>query len=307
MRISFYSLLRTSLIVAAATLSTGCGEGPEREARVVTDDLGREVSIGAPVRRVVTLAPSVTETVYEAGAGTLLVGASQADNHPPQVADLARFSTYPLDLERLVSLAPDLVLASDQVNHPSQVAPLIRLGIPSYFFRLRELSDLPDLVQRTGILLGTSEEATRVADSIATRIEHLHESTASIHDRPSVLVLAGARPLYAFGSESYIHDLVSLAGGRSITESFTAAAPVLSDEFVLRTQPEVIVGTDSALFTPEALLELHPTWDAVPAIANRRVMVIHPDLIYRPGPRLVEGAYQIAKQLHPELDLSGAR
>ena len=120
-------------------------------------------------------------------------------------------------------------------------------------------------------------------------------------DSPFELFLIGDDTLYAFGDESYVHDLIALAGGRSATEAIGTNAPILSDEFVLTTKPDVIFGAFGEDYDPARLLALHPTWDIVPAVVNGRVYSLDPSLILRPGPRLVEGAQQMAIKLHPAL------
>ena len=113
--------------------------------------------------------------------------------------------------------------------------------------------------------------------------------------------LGGAGVLFAFGDESYVHDLIARAGGRSATANIGTEAPVLSDEFVLKAQPDVIIGTYGLDYDIRRLLTLHPTWDVVPAVQHNRVYTIDPDLILRPGPRLVDGTEALARLLHPAL------
>ncbi len=290
------------LLLASILWMGGCTRA-ESDGGVgrLTDGLGRYVEVELPVTRAVTIAPSATEIAFAAGAGPAIVGVTISDNYPPEVLSLPRHNSYPVDLEAIVALNPQLVLASDQVNHTDQVEPLERLGIPSYFLSSSGLADVPDLVREIGRLFGTEQRANVVADSLAERLEALKARTDEVRDRPDVLILAGANPLYAFGSESYVHEMITAAGGTSTTASIETATPILSDEYVLRALPDVIVGTDSSTFSRAALLESHPTWDIVPAVRDDRIIIVDPDLIYRPGPRLIEGAYQIARALHPNL------
>jgi iron complex transport system substrate-binding protein len=107
--------------------------------------------------------------------------------------------------------------------------------------------------------------------------------------------------LYSFGSESYMHALIELAGGRSATGEMDAVRPVLTDEFVLTTRPDVIIGAFGEDYDPARLLELHPTWDIVPAVRNQRIYSLDPDLALRPTPRLLDGIRRMATFLHPDL------
>jgi iron complex transport system substrate-binding protein len=290
------------LVVALAV--AGCAE---REASptsststVVTDDLGREVAIETPVERVLTLAPSLTETLVAAGGGSLLVGASQADDYPPGVDSLPRYGTYPLDLEAVVALQPDLVLATNQVNNPDDARPLADAGIPTYFFSFDAVADVPRALRTVGTLVGTEDQAEAAADRFERQMRSLAARTDSL-DRPRTLLLIGDETLFAFGDASYTQTLIEIAGGESVTADFDGEAVTLSEEFVLEAAPEVIIGAFGEDYDPERLLALHPAWGPVPAVVTGRVHSIDPDLILRPGPRLADGAETLARLLHPEL------
>jgi ABC-type Fe3+-hydroxamate transport system substrate-binding protein len=280
----------------------GC-PSPDADTTVtrVTDDLGRAVEISTPVRRVVSLAPNLTEVVHAAGAGSTLVGVTKSADYPPAVDTLPTISALPVDFEAVTARNPDLVLATDQINAPRDAETFDALDVPVYFFSFASLDDVLDAIRTTGQLLGTAEAAADSARALQKQIEALRTRTADVHDRPRVLVLIGDDTLYAFGQGSYIHTLVELAGGRSITDSLETQAPTLSEEYVLTAKPDVILGAWGADYDPSRLLSLHPTWDIVPAVKNDRVYSLPQDLLLRPGPRLVDGARRMAHRLHPAL------
>ena len=153
-------------------------------------------------------------------------------------------------------------------------------------------------IDRMAELLGTQSP---VADSLRASLHELRMMTASVSERPSTLFLISDETLYGFGRGSYLHELIGIAGGRSITADFDSRAPVLSDEFVLVEKPEVIVGSFGSAYDANRLVQLHPTWDIVPAVMDGRVFGVDGDLFLRPGPRLVTGAWQLARLLHPDL------
>ena len=275
--------------------------GPASGALTVTDDLGRTITLPHVPERVVTLAPSLTEIVFAAGAGPKLVGVTTADDYPPAVDTLPRFGALPVNFEAIVALQPDLVLATDQVNNPRDAATFEALGLPVYFFSYHSLEDVLEAILTTGKLLGTEAAARRTVDSLRARLAKLAAAVDTLRHRPTVLVLISDETLYAFGQGSYVHDLVARAGGKSLTDSLSNPAPVLSDELVLQLQPEVIVVTAGADYDPARLLRYHPSWDLLPAVRNRRICGIEPSLILRPGPRLVAGLEALLHCLHPEL------
>ncbi len=282
-------------------LACGCRSEEPPRTHAVSDDLGRTIDVSLPVARVATLAPSLTEMVFAVGGGDRLVGAGIPDDYPPEVDALPRYSTYPIDFEALTALQPDLVLATTQVNSPRAAETLAAVGIPTYFLSFNSLDDVFKAMEITGRLLGTSETARAAVDSLKRSVAELRRRTRDVEPRPSVLFLIGPETLYSFGKPSYIHELVDLAGGRSITKELDAAAPVLSEEYVLTSAPDVIVGPWEEQVGPSILLDHHPAWDAVPALREGRVYGVEADLVERPGPRLVEGAYELATRLHPDL------
>lgn len=266
------------------------------------------MTVPRPTERVVTLAPNLTEIVFAAGAGHKLVGTSTADDYPPAVDTLSRFSALPVDFEAITALQPDLILATDQVNTPRDAETFATLDLPVYFFSFSTVEDVWASIRTTGQLLETASAAEAVADSLETALASLRARTDPIRHRPRVLFLIGDDTLYAFGAQSYIHTLIEAAGGQSITVNIETQAPTLSEEYVLTQQPDVIIGAFGVDYDPDRLLDLHPSWDVIPAVQNDRVYSLNPNLLLRPGPRLVEGAWQIARRLHPEhIPASAAR
>jgi ABC-type Fe3+-hydroxamate transport system substrate-binding protein len=269
----------------------------------VTDALGRSVAFSHPPRRVISLAPNVTEIVYAAGAGSRLVAVTSSCNYPPAADTLAHVDALPVDFEAVAARNPDLVLATDQINAPRDADTFAAIDVPVYFFSFPTVQSVFDAVRRTGQLLGAERAAADTARALEGSLDRLRRRTAPIDttDRPRVLVLIGDETLYAFGGASYVHTLVEAAGGRSVTAGLDAAAPTLSEEYVIQQQPDVIVGAFGADYDTGRLLDLHPTWDVVPAIQNDRVYSLPPELLLRPGPRLVQGAEAMAEVLHPGL------
>ena len=277
----------------------GCETPDDASPDPVVDALDREVAVTPPAERVVSLAPNLTEVAFAAGAGDRLVGVTTADDYPPAVDTLEQISALPIDFEAVTALDPDLVLATDQVNAPRDAETLTGVDIPTYFFSFETLDDIWDGIRTAGELLDTPDEAQATADSLEAAMESLQAQTADIEERPRVLFLVGDDTLYAFGASSYIHTLIEAAGGRSITDDIETEAPTLSEEYVLSEAPDVIIGSFGEEYDPDRLLELHPSWDEVPAIKNDRVYSLDPDIVNRPGPRVVEGAHQMAQFLHP--------
>ena len=296
-------LHRSALALAVLLVVGACGtSNTDRSDTVGTDDLGRTVEIDPPIERTISLAPNLTELIYAAGAGSTLVAVTSSDDYPPAVDSLDRVSALPIDFEAVATKSPDLVLATDQINPPGDTETFEALDVPIYFFSFDSLDDVFDALRTTGSLIGTEARARDSAQALERQLSALRARTDSLssEERPRVLVLIGDDTLYSFGAGSYIHELVEVAGGRSITASIETKAPTLSEEFVLTEKPDVIVGAWGSNYDSDRLLELHPTWDVVPAVRNGRVYSLPSNLLLRPGPRLLQGARRMAARLHPD-------
>ena len=294
--------IRPLVVVASALLLGACPSAPPPGE--LTDDAGRSVVLEAAPARVLPLAPNLTELVAAAAGVERLAAVSQSDTFPPGVAELETFTSFPLDFERIVELAPDLVLASSDVNTVSQADRLAELGFPSFVFTFDEVADVPRALRQLDAILGT-REGGRVATDIERRVAFVGQTVAGFVP-PRVLLLAGDDALYAFGRDSYASELVRLAGGENLTDGYDGAAAQPGEEDVIRMGPEVIVVLAGDDYNPGDLLEKHPTFFTLPAMQTGRVYGLDPDLVSRPGPRIVEGLERIARLLHPTAFAAGA-
>ncbi len=294
------------LLILLVTLSACGARGPQRASVEITDDLGRNVQIQIPVGRIVTMAPNLTEIAFAAGAGDKIVGVTTADNYPPEVDSIPRFAAVGVDFEAVVALKPELILATDQVNSPRDAEMFNSLAIPIVYMRFGSLEDIFEAIKTVGDLAGTGTRAAEHSGTLADAIEDLRETTAGAAQRPRVLFLISSEKLFGFGKNSYIHEMIEIAGGASVSGDVDVEAPVFSEEYVIQQAPDVIIGAFENGTSASDLLESFPAWSTVPAIRNDRVYAINPDVVLRPGPRVVEGTFRMALLLHPALFESDA-
>lgn len=271
-----------------ALLLSAC-DGPGSADRVVTDDLDRQVALRDTVQRVVSLAPNITEIIFSAGAGDRLVAVTTADDHPPEAASLPRVAVLPLDHEAVLQHRPDLVMAAEGANNPRDAAALEQAGAGVYFMRFASIADVLGAIERTGELLGTRRAADSTLATLRSRLSLVEQAADDDRERLRVLMLISLETLYSFGSGSYVNEMIERAGGRSITTDMPTPAPVLSDEFVLEADPEVIVIATNAWIDVADVLRERPSWRLVSAVRSGRVHTVDPDIIVRPGPRVVDG------------------
>lgn len=295
-------LLPLVLLLSLLAFGVGCQRtGPPGDLR---DDLGRPVVLTTTPRTVLPLAPNLTELVAAAAGPERLAAVSQSDTYPPAVLDLPRFQSFPLDIERVVELQPDLVLGSADVNPTDQADQLESLGLPTFVFQFDTLADIPRALRTLDTLLASSNGAS-VAENVERRIQAVRETVAGFTP-PRVLLLAGDDELYAFGRDTYASEMIRAAGGDNLTDAFPGALAQPGEEVVLEMGPEVIFVLMGPDYDPESLVEKHPTFLSLPAVQNGRIYGIDPDLVSRPGPRVAEGLEQIARRLHPAAFAAGA-
>jgi iron complex transport system substrate-binding protein len=291
------SLFAALALPAAAQIST---PAPAQSSEVI-DEVGRRITIPAEARRIVSLAPSITETIYALEAQNRLVGVTDYCDYPPQ-AQSKQHIGGPINpnLEQIVTLHPDLVIATRQGNRLETVEALTRLGIPVYATDPKSVEEVIESTRRLGGILGARERGDALALELRARLAEIRRRVAAQPPR-RVFFVVWADPLISIGKNTFLADALRRAGAESVVET-TQDWPRLSIEEVLRQQPEYLVFSsthfEEAARTVEDLRE-RPSWRALDAIRDRRIAVIS-DAINRPSPRLVDAIEQLARQLHPE-------
>lgn len=259
------------------------------------DDRGASVHLAAPAARIVSLAPHLTEIAFAAGAGDKLVGVARFSDFPaaarrvPQVGDGAR-----VDLERILTLKPDLVLAWKSGNQAGDVVRLEQLGFRVFVTEPQRLPDIPRLTRLVGALAGTLDDAERVAGAFERGIETLR---AQYRARPPVRVFYEIwhKPLLTVNRNHMISDVISLCGGVNVFADAPLLTPSVSLESVLAARPEVIVGGSSAA-TAEGLAAQWRGY-VVEGLKGLPVFYVAPDEIQRQTPRIAQGAKAICEAL----------
>lgn len=276
-----------------------CGPDPALAAEkiVVTDDLGRTVTLPAPARRIVSLAPSLTESLFAIGAGALVVGRTTFCDYPAEALRIAEVGgmTNP-SIERVVALTPDLVVVSMEGNLREDARRLNDLGIPVYVSNPRTLTGIYHSLEHLALLSGHREEGNRLIDSLRLRERLLKGNAPAAH--PSVLFFVSLHPLMAAGANTLLDDLLRRAGGKNLAAPLRGHYPPISREAVLTHDPEVILCTSEIMAGPEELLQLFPEWSQLQAIRKGKIVPIDADVISRPGPRALQGLELLITALH---------
>lgn len=262
----------------------------------VRDDRGQVVRIQVPVQRIVTLAPHLTELVFAAGAGARLVGVSADSDYPPAARKLPVIGgAGKADLERIVALKPDLVLAWLSGGQGADVERLEALGIPVVVTEPRQLEDIPRQIELIGRLAGTGYAATREAYQFRNDLRLLRTRYAG--SKPvSVFYQIWHEPLITINGQHIISQAIRLCGGRNVFEKLPTLAPTVSMEGLLAANPDAIFVSGAAANRQTLLGEWqHDT--RLRAVATGHVYFLDADLMHRATPRMLEGMKMMCEDL----------
>jgi iron complex transport system substrate-binding protein len=262
----------------------------------VTDDRGKTILLPAPAQRIIALAPSITELVYAAGAGERLVGVARYSDYPsaapavPQIGDASS-----IDIERVLSLRPDLVIGWRSGNHVDDVARLERFGLPVFMAEPATLAAIPRLLRTLGVMTGAPSIAHAAADDVERGIDNLRKRFGDHHD-VRVFYEIWHSPLMTVNGSHMINDVIRLCGGSNVFAELAPLTPVVALEGVLAARPDVVLGGGSASGPEDFAVQwrrnqIYHQLRSVPAL------YIDPDLIQRQTPRILQGAETICRHL----------
>ncbi len=280
---------RLLIVIIFATFLGACSTTSPRTAepvfRIVQDDLGRSVKLPERVSRVVSLAPSLTESIYAVGAGDRLVGVTTYCNFPEAAKAVEKVGdTQTPNIERIVALKPDVVFVSTASQLEAFMRTLDQQGIAVYVMDSKSLAEVIDDLRTLGRILGTEKPAELLTVGLKERIRAIGRKESR-----RVFIQISNEPLFTIGKDSFLTEVVEKAGGESVTKDVPSGYPKLSKETASATNPEVLILSDS-----EDNREPNAAFKNSEAVKNGRVYRIDPDIISRPGPRLVDALEQIA-------------
>lgn len=296
----------TSVRALTAALALSLPYVAAHAAISVIDDSGQTVTLAQPARRIVSLAPHVTELLYAAGGGDRIVGTVTYSDYPPAARELPRVGdNKALDLERIAALKPDLIVVWRHGNAQKQTDRLRALGMPLFFSEPRRLESIPENLQKLGTLMGTGATAERAAADFRQRIDTLRRTYAN-RAPVTVFYQVWQQPLMTLNGQHLVSDMLALCGGRNVFANETPLVPTVSVEAVVASNPEAMLTAGMGATQPDRpLADFAPweKWKQVTAVARGNLFIVDGDLVNRAGPRAVEGATQICK----DLDLARAR
>jgi len=271
----------------------------------VTDGANRSVTIAGMPQRIISLAPSATEIAFALGLGSRVIAVDTFSDYPADTKNLPQIKTYPLNFEQVVSFKPDLILAAsiqsaDDIKKLSDLKlTVLVVGAPVTTFD----SVMTDIAL-VGKATGTEAKAKTLVDAMKQRVVAVKAKIANAKTKPRVYweldATDPAKP-YAPGPGSFVGDMITLAGGVSVTANAKSAYPQVNAEEIVAANPEIIILSDAAYGVTVDSVKVRKGWNVVDAVKNNKVFGIDDNLVSRPGPRIVDGLEAAAKLIHPEV------
>lgn len=287
------------LLIITAIIFLQCTEKKEKVPlnNYVADDLQNKIEINTVPQRIISLAPNLTELIFELGEGKKIVGNTSFCNYPdsaksiPNVADLLT-----VNLESITNLKPDLIFITAEGNSKTEYTKLIDLGFKVFVSNPRHYNGIKKTLLDMGRIFNKETES----DSIVHYWDQKIEKIKKMHDRVilnSAMFLISTKPIISVGKKSFIHQILTYAGLKNITADSDVSYPLFSREEVLLRNPDYFLLYETNTNDINELLEIYPEWHTLPAIVNGRVIYINADLYSRPGPRFVDAVEDLFQRI----------
>jgi ABC-type Fe3+-hydroxamate transport system substrate-binding protein len=268
----------------------------------VKDDLNRSIEIPHAPQRIISLAPSVTEILFAIGVGERVVGISDYCNYPPEVTRVERVGGFAdPDLEKIVTLKPDLVVAFGPIQIPV-VHELEERGVRVFWTYPRTMEEILSSFERMGELTGAPAAGKQLREAVEKQIKGVQERLKGLRERerPGIFRVMGLDPLSTIGGLNFQSEIYRAAGGRNIFEDVEEDFFIVDVEEFRRRNPDVIVVCGDDPKKLRQYLKDQKDWKDIEAIKEDRILVLSCDLICRPGPRVGQTIEKVASLLHPE-------
>jgi iron complex transport system substrate-binding protein len=296
------------LLLIFVLLLSGCqqqntaGSDKTTGAIVVTDDSGTQLKLDKYPERIISLTPNNTEILFALGLGERVVGVTTYCDYPEEVSQKARIGDLQGNVEEIVALKPDLVVAKAVLNEDI-VSKLRKLDVPVLCVDPESIDGVYRSIELIAKVTGTESKGDNLISEMKANISAVQQKVAEIpeEERLKVFIEVGNEPLYTAGGDTYVDELVRLAGGINIAGDITGYQ-MYSLETVVKCNPDAILAADSYYVDVKAEVKKRPGWDTVKAVQKGHIITdIDTNLVNRAGPRSAMAVETVAKALYPDL------
>ena len=288
----------------------------------VVDDAGFKVTLKAPAARIISLAPNITELLFAAGADAQLTQEMRNNKATVRIVGAVAYSDFPqaalaiasvgdsrdVDIERILTLRPDLVVVWRGGNSAKQIAQIKKLGIPIYYSEPHHLEDIAKAILNFGTLMNTQQTAQQVASQLQQKLAFIRTNYTQKYaqQKPvSVFYQVWDKPLYTLSGQHIVSQAITLCGGSNVFSNLKSIAPIVSQEAVLAANPDAIIGSQEsgteadkeAKKTAEAGINNWRRYTNMNAVKYNNLLLIDGQLMNRAGPRMIDGVLDMCQKL----------
>ncbi|MFW6007006.1 MAG: ABC transporter substrate-binding protein [Halanaerobiales bacterium] len=295
------------LVLMLTVLMTGVTLVQAEEYPVtVEDDLGEEITLEKKPESIISLSPSNTEMLYALGQGDKIIGVTQSANYPEEALEKEKIGTITEpNIEKIVSLEPDLVIASS-INDIQSVNRLKELGISVAGFSPATVNDTMLTMKKIGTLVGEEEKVQKIVSELQLQlveIKNIVDSHLENNERKKVFYEIWTDPLTTAGENTFIDDIINIAGGINIGAEAQGHWPQYSLEKLIKEDPEVYISTphSSQEEVTVSSIKERDEFETIKAVKNENIHIVNQDIVNRPSPRIIEGLKIFVKAVFPEL------
>lgn len=286
-------------ILSFTLILIGCNKEPKQPEKknYITDDLHKKFELSEPPERIITLAPNLTELVFELGLGNKIVGNTSFCNYPdsakniPNVADLLT-----VNLERVISLKPDIIFISAEGNQKSEYEKLIDLNFKVFVSNPRHYKGIKKTINDMGTIFELKLRADRIVEEWEARLDSIRNNVQMIVLN-SAMFFVSTNPIISIGKNSFINQIISYAGLNNVAADSDISYPVFNREEILIRNPDFILLFETNTNNVNDLLKLYPEWNTLSAVVNNRILYLNADLYSRPGPRFIDAVEDLHKKI----------
>jgi iron complex transport system substrate-binding protein len=273
----------------------------EGKERLLIDEIGRKVKIPHSPKRIISLAPGITEILFDLGLDQEIAGVTNFCDFPEAALNKPRIGGFVNpSIEKIVSLKPDLIIATKDGNRWETIHRIEDLGFSVYVIDPKGFDGVMKTIKNIGEIVARQDESRKIVREMMTRKEDVFRLTRSL-PKPRVFFQVGNAPIITVGKGTLADDLIRLAGGRSISENESVSYPLYSIETILSKAPEIIIMSSMESNKDNSnLIKRWQNWKSIPAVKMNAVYVVDSNLVDRSSHRIVEGLETIVRMIHPE-------
>ncbi len=276
---------------------SGCAENKEIQPfkNFITDDLHKKIEIEFSPQKVITLAPNLTELVFELGEGDKIIGNTNYCNYPDSAKKIENVADLlSVNLEKITALQPDLIFITAEGNSKSDYNKLVSLGFKVFVSNPRNFSGIKKTLLDMGKIFNVSEKADSIVNNWNVRIDSVKKTHEKIVFK-TVMFLISTNPIYSVGNNTFVHQILTFSGLENITADTDVNYPLLNREEILVRDPNYILLYETNNNDVHEILKAYPEWNTLSAVVNDRVFFINADLFSRPGPRFLDAVEALNK------------